>query len=171
MGNTKNKKINLSNFEKKETFTAEEKQMILDNLDAERRVNQKALKGLDGKSAKYDEAEKQNILNKLNEQRLSVQKHEEIKQRRLFNKEVYTFNGKKFYKFLQMEREYFVEVSDCDIFTRRPAVISLYYRTFEELKKKDVLIKTEVYSDKIFISYDVIRVYFKGYALEDARKK
>jgi len=170
MASIKNNENNLNNLYKKEIFTDDEKQMILDRLDEERRITQKAFKGLDGKDAKYDEEEKQNILSKLNEQRLSVQKREEIKKKRIHNKEVYTFGGKKFYKFLQMEREYFIEISDCDIFSRRPAVISLYYRTFDELKRKDVLIKTEVYSEKIFISYDVIRVYFKGYSLEDVRK-
>ncbi|NOR55610.1 MAG: hypothetical protein GQ531_05325 [Sulfurovum sp.] len=171
MASIENNDNNLNNLHKKEIFTDDEKQMILDRLNDERRVTQKAFKGLDGKDAKYDEEEKHNILSKLNEQRLSAQKREEIKEKRLHNKEVYTFAGKKFYKFLQMEREYFIEISDCDIFSRRPAVLSLYYRTFEELKRKDVLIKTEVYSEKIFISYDVIRVYFKGYALEDSRKK
>ena len=170
MASTNNNDNNLYHFQKNETFSPEEKQIILERLDEERRITQKAFKGLDGKDAKYDEEEKQNILSKLNEQRLSVQKREEIKQKRLDNKEVYTFGGKKFYKFLQMEREYFIEISDCDIFSRRPAVISLYYRTFDELKRKDVLIKTEVYSEKIFISYDVIRVYFRGYSLEDVRK-
>jgi len=33
------------------------------------------------------------------------------------------------------------------------------------------MIKTEIYSDKFFISYDAIRGYFKSYALEGARKK
>jgi len=170
MASTNNRDNHLSNFESKETFTAEEKQLILDRIDKERRVTQKAFKGLDGKSATYDEDEKHTILTKLNEKRLSTQKRVDIKKSRLHNKEVYTFHGKKFYKFLQMEREYYVLIEDCDIFSLRPAVISLYYRTFEEFKKKDVLIKTEVYSEKIFISYDVIRVYFKGYALEDSRK-
>lgn len=170
MARTNNIDNRLKDFQKKETFTGEEKQIILDRLDEERRITQKAFKGLDGKSASYNDDEKYNILSKLNEKRLSVQKREEIKKNRLYNKEVYTFAGKEFYKFLQMEREYYVEISDCDIFSLRPAVISLFYRTFEELKRKDVLIKTEVYSEKIFISYDVIRVYFKSYALEDARK-
>lgn len=162
---------NLNYLQKRETFTEDEKKMIMDRLDDERRVTQKAFKGLDGKDAKFNEEEKHNILSKLNEKRLSAQKREEVKKRRLHNKEVYTFNRKNFYKLLGMKREYYVEVSDCDIFSRRPAIITLYYRTFEELKKRDVLIKTEVYSDKIFISYDVIRVYFRGYALEDSRKK
>jgi len=162
-----NKSIDATQYRRKETYTDEEKKIIMDRLDKERRIQQEAEKGLNGKKAFYTQSEKNKILNKLNEERLSKQKREDIKKRRIENKKVYTFGSKSFYKFLQMEREYFIEISDCDKFSRRPAIISLYYRTFDELKKKDVLIKTEVYSDKIFISYDAIRVYFKAYSLED----
>lgn len=166
-----NKETLEERYSKKETYSAEEKQIILDRLDEERRINQQALKGFDGRKATYTQQEKEEILHQLNEQRLSKQKHEDIATRRTSNKEVYTFGNKKLYKFLQMEREYFIEISDCEKLSRRPAIISLYYRTFDELKKKDVLIKTEVYSDKFFISYDAIRVYFKSYSLEDKRSK
>ena len=171
MDYSKKNTIDEEAYRRKDTYSDDEKKIIMDRLDEERRVHQEATKGLDNKKAIYTENEKNKILNKLNEQRLSTQKREDIKKSRIENKEVYKFGGKIFYKFLNMEREYFIETIDCDKFSRRPAIISLYYRTFGELKKKDVLIKTEVYSDKIFISYDAIRVYFKGYALEDIRKK
>ena len=163
--------INIDDYSNKDTYSDDEKQIIMDRLNEERLINQQAAKGLDGKKAIYSKNEKDKILDQLNEQRLSKQKREEIKNNRTANKEVYKFGNKTFYKFLHMEREYFIEISDCDKFTTRPVIISLYYRTFDELKKKDVLIKTEVYSDKIFISYDAIRVYFKAYSLEDIRKK
>ena len=166
-----NDMIDVKAYSKKETYNTEEKQIIMDRLNEERLVNQQASKGLDGKKAIYDQSEKNKILDKLNEQRLSKQKREEIKINRTENKEIYKFGNKSFYKFLQMEREYYIEISDCEKFATRPVIISLYYRTFNELKKKDVLIKTEVYSNKVFISYDAIRVYFKGYSLEDKRKK
>ena len=156
---------------KKRPYTAEEKKMIMDRLDEERRIHNQAAKGLDGKKAEYDESEKSKILDKLNEQRLTKQKRAEIEKKRTENKEVYKFGSKIFYKFLQMEREYYIQIDDCLKLSTRPSIISLYYRTFEEFKKKDVLIKTEIYSDKFFISYDAIRVYFKTYALENARKK
>lgn len=158
-------------YSKKETYSDEEKQIILDRLDKERRIHQEAMKNIEGRKKDFTQSEKDEILNKINEERLSKQHREEIKRRRFENKEVYKFGTKEFYKFLQMEREYFIEISDCEKFSRRPAIIPLYYRTFNELKKKDVLIKTEVYSDKIFISYDAIRVYFKAYSLEDKRTK
>jgi hypothetical protein len=163
--------IDAEAYSRKETYTDEEKQIILDRLNEERLINQQASKGLDGKKAIYDQNEKNKILDKLNEQRLSKQKREEIKASRTENKEIYKFGNKSFYKFLQMEREYYIEITDCEKFATRPVIISLYYRTFNELKKKDVLIKTEIHSNKIFISYDAIRVYFKGYSLEDKRSK
>ena len=166
-----NNTIDEEAYRKKQTYSDAEKQIIMDRLNEERLIDQQASKGLDGKKAVYDQSEKNKILDKLNEQRLSKQKRQEIQDKRTCNKEVYKFGGKKLYKFLQMEREYFIEISDIAKITSRASILTLYYRTFEELKKKDVLIKTEVYSDKFFISYDAIRVYFKGYSLEDVRKK
>jgi len=171
MNDDRKNNIDVASYSRKETYSAEEKKMIMDRLDEERRINQKALKGLDGKKAHYTEEEKRKILNQLNEQRISKQKRKEIKANRTKNKEIYKFGSQKFYKFKNMEREYYIQVEDCDKLSSRPSIISLYYRTFYELKKKDVLIKVEVYSDKFFISYDAIRVYFKSYALENARKK
>ena len=170
MENSKNR-IDEDAYSKKDTYSDDEKKIIMDRLDEERRIHQEAIRGLDDKKAIYTQSEKNKIFNKLNEHRLSTQKRKELRQRRVENKAVYTFGSKKFYKFLNMEREYFIEINDCDQFSRRPAIISLHYHTFNELKKKDVLIKTEVYSEKIFISYNAIRVYFKGYLLEDERKK
>ena len=157
-------------YSKKETYSADEKQIIMDRLNEERRIHQEAVKGLDGRKASYSKDEKNKIINKLNEERLSKQNQLEVKKRRVENKEVYKFGIKEFYKFLHMEREYFIEIADCKKFSNRTVIIPLYYRTYSELKKKDVLVKTEVYSDKIFISHDAIRVYFKGYSLENKRQ-
>jgi len=170
MSDTK-KRVNKETSSNKENYTTEEKKIVMDSLDEERRIHDKAVKGLDGKDSKFDQSEKNQILNQLNEQRLSKQKRAEIAKKRIDNKEVYKFGSKTFYKFLQMEREYYIQIEECSRLSSRPSNISLYYRTFDELKTKDVLIKTEVYSDKFFISYDPIRVYFKAYVLEDARKK
>jgi len=158
-------------YRKKDIYSNEEKKIIMDRLDEERRIHQEAIKGLDGRKAVYNENEKEKILKQLNAERLSKQKREEINKIRTSNKELYKFGKKKLYKFLHMEREYYIETSDCDKLSRRPAIITLYYRAFDELKKKDVLMKTELYSDKFFISYDAIRVYFKEYSLEDKRSK
>ena len=170
MNRNTNDDLDISKIIKKETYTEEEKKMIIDRLDEERRIHQKAEDDLNTETKNYDEDEKKVVLKKLNEKRLSTQKREEIKKARTNKKEIYKFASKKYYKFIQMEREYFIEISDMEKLSSRALIISLYYRTFEEYKKKDVLIKTEIYSEKIFISYNPIRVYFKGYTLENERK-
>ena len=170
MGTDTNDNVKLSNIVRKDIYTAEEKKYIMDRLDEERRIHQKAAEDLNTKTKNYTEDEKKIVLQKLNEKRLTVQKREDIKKARTYKKQTYKFGSKAFYKFKQMEREYYIEIAELEKLSSRAAIIPLYYRTFEELNKKEVLIKTEIYSDKIFISYNPIRVYFKGYSLEDERK-
>ncbi len=93
--------------------------------------------------------------------------YREIEERRILHKKIYRFGSKAFYRFAHMDRGYFMETGDVKKLSNRPQILTLYYRTFGEMKKKDFLMKTEVYSDKIFISADMLRVYFKGYTLED----
>jgi len=163
--------LEIDDFSEKEIYSNEEKQMIMDRLNEERLIHQRVKERLDGKIKGYTEEEKGQILHILNEQRLSKQKREEIKNKRVEKKEIYKFGSKEFYKFTKMEREYYIEVKECENLSSRPKLLSLYYRTFEEFKKKDVLIKTEVYSEYFFISYNPIRVYFKTYILENEKKK
>ena len=161
--------LDLSSFSKKETYSDEEKKLIMDRLNEERLARQSAEEALLSKKKIYSEEEKKKILDKLNEKRLSAQKREEIQKKRIHNKKIYKFGNKEFYKFMNMEREYYIETKDCEKISSRAAIFTLYYRALTELKKKDVLIKTEVYSKDFFISYDLTRVYFKGYSLEDER--
>jgi len=161
--------LEINDLPERQTYSEEEKQFIMDRLNEERLIHQRVKERLDGKLKEYTEEEKNQILMMINEQRLSKQKREEIKNKRLQKKKIYKFGSKEFYKFTKMEREYFIEVKECENITSRPKIIGLYYRTFEEFKKKEVLIKTEVYSEYFFISYNPIRVYFKTYALEDEK--
>ncbi|MFC2057555.1 hypothetical protein ACFLR6_01315 [Campylobacterota bacterium] len=163
--------VDAESISKKETYSAEEKKFIMDRLNEERLVHQRADEALARKKGPYTAEEKAKILNKLNQKRLSAQKLEEIKKRRTHKKKIYKFGNKEFYKFKNMEREYYMQVEDCNKFSSRPVIVSLFYKTISEyeLKKKDVLIKTEIYSDKFLISMDPIRVYFKGYSLENDR--
>ncbi len=170
MGTDTNDNIELSSIGRKNIYTTEEKKIIMDRLDEERRIQQKIEENLDPKSKNYDDNEKKLILQKLNEKRINTQKREEIKKARTYKKQTYTFGAKEFYKLKQMEREYYIEITEVEKLSSRPVIIPLYYRTFEELNKKEVLIKVEIYSEKIFISYNPIRVYFKGYSLEDKYK-
>jgi len=166
-----NSHLEIPGLTSKDTYSDEEKKLIMDRLNEERLIHQKVQDRLDGKIQSYTEEEKSQVLHMLNEERLSKQKREEIKKKRIEKKEKYIFHNREFYKFTKMEREYYIEVDVCENISSRPIILTLYYKTFEEFKKKDVLIKTELYSDKFFVSYNPIRVYFKQYALEDQRKK
>jgi len=115
----------------------------------------------------YTEKEKKKILADLNEERLSEQKQKDLEKKRTYNKKIYKMGSRKCYKFTHMERAYYINIDDCLKLSSRPQNIALYYKTFDEVKTKKYLIKTEVYSDKFFISDDPIRVYFKGYVLEN----
>ena len=159
----------IANISQKETYSDEEKKFILKRLNDERLLQQK-LKETSSKATKqYSKEDKNDILNQLNEERLRTQKRKEMKRKRIENKEIYKFGNKEYYKFLNMEREYYIEAENCGKFSSRPSIVTLYYRTFGELSKKDVLLKIESYSEKIFISYDAIRVYFKPYSFEEKR--
>ena len=157
----------IANIAKHETYSDEEKKFILKRLNDERVLQQK-LKETSLKATKqYSKEDKDDILNKLNDERLRTQKREEMNRKRVENKEIYKFGQKEYYKFVNMEREYYLEKEHCGKFSSGPSIVTLYYRTFGEMKKKDVLLKIESYSDKIFISYDAIRVYFKPYSFEE----
>ena len=51
----------------------------------------------------------------------------------------------------------------------RPGIITIYHEFLGEMKKKDVLIQIRRYSDKIYISDDLIKVYYKSCHLEDEK--
>jgi len=168
MNSDLNEYIDIVNIEKKEIYNDKEKKYILDTLNTERLLRQKAQR----KSKTYDQytkSDKQDILKELNEKRLDTQRLEVIKKRRTDKKQKYQFGSKEFYKFSNMNREYYIDLNDIKKLSSRPVIMSLYYKIFGELKKKDFLIKTEIYSEKIFISDDILRVYFKGHSLERER--
>jgi len=158
----------IADISKHETYSPEEKEFILERLNDERLLDQKSK---EASSNLCSLEEKNAILNELNEERLRVQKREEMKKKRLHNKEIYKFGHKEYYKFVNMEREYYLEAKSCGKFSSQPSIVSLYYRTFGEMKSKDVLLKIAAHTEKIFISYDAIRVYFKPYSFEEKRSK
>ncbi len=160
--------INIESIAEKDTYSNEEKNFILERLNNDRLVDQLSS---EKSTKKYSNKEKNDILDELNEERRKVQKREEMKKKRLNNKQIYKFGTKEYYKFVGMKREFYIETGFCEKFSGKPTIVTLYYLTFNELKKKDVLIRVEANSDKIYISYDAIRVYFKPYSLEIKREK
>ncbi len=161
----------IANITKNETYSDEEKKFILKRLNDIRLQQQKSEATSFNGTKQYSLEEKNDILNKLNDERLRFQKREEMRLKRIENKEIYRFGKKEYYKFVNMEREYYLEKENCGKFSSQPSIVSLYYRVFGEMKRKDVLLKIEGYSEKIFISYDAIRVYFKPYSFEKKRLK
>ena len=153
-------------FSQKNTYTPDEKKYIMGRLNAERRVKQKKSTIVQNYTS-YTDEEKNNILNELNEKRLESQIYKEIKKQRTFKKKVHTFDMQKFYKLQNMDREYFIHINEVEILSARPVILTLYYRIFGELKKKDFLMKVMLHSNRIYISNDMLRVYFKAYQLED----
>ncbi len=160
--------IDIVDIVRKDIYSDEEKKNILETLNSERLLHQKS----ERRSKTYDKytkVDKKDILKELNEKRLNAQRFDIIKKRRTEKKQIYQFDIKEFYKFNHMSREYFIDINDVKKVSSRPIVLTLYYRIFGELKKKDFLIKVEIYSEKFFISDDILRVYFKGYSLERER--
>ena len=160
------KELDLLLISKKDSYSEEEKNSILKMLNTDRRKEQEE-KVKSQVYSEYSKEEKEKILNQLNSRRLSQKTQDEIKRRRTYNKKQYQFGAKYYYKFLNMEREYYIDISECSKISSRPNIITLYYKVFGELKKKDFLMKVEVYSEKIFISNDILRIHFKGYSFED----
>ena len=148
-------------------FSEEEKRRILEKLNQKRIIDQKASRGLDGKKASYSDEEKQKILDDLNEHRITAQKTQQIKDSRISRKQFFQFEGKEYLKLKGMEREYFMLEKDAINASHQAKKISLYYQTFAGMKSKEVLMKVEVYSEQFFISYNLQRVYYKGYFLLD----
>ena len=154
-------------FSEKNTYTAEEKRYIMDRLNAERRIQQKKAE-ISKRYTEFTEEEKKNILKELNEKRLEAQMYDEIKRKRTAKKKIYRFDVRAFYKVLDMGREYYLLVEDMEKLGARPQIITLYFKVFGEMKKKDFLMQTKNYSDKVFISDDMLKVHFMAYKLEDA---
>ena len=157
-------------IESKQTYTEEEKKLILERLDAERKMRQKAVDQGYATSAEISAEDKEKILFKINEERRIAQKYKELQRKRLRNKKVYQLENKTLYRFLDMERSYYIQVEDSKKLSSRPQIVTLYFQGLDGLRKKDVLAQVKDYSDKIFISYDLIKVYFKQYPLEDNPK-
>ena len=158
----------IEEFSQKNTYTVKEKEYIMKMLN-DQRLEDKKKDTNSFPKIQYTDEEKKNILQSINDKRLEKNLYAEMDKKRVENKKIYTFAARDFYKFLHMDREFFIEIKDLEYITSRPSIVTLYYRTFGELKKRDFLIKIEPYSHRIFISSDVIRVYFKGFSLDENR--
>ena len=113
--------------------------------------------------------EKKNILNHLNKQRLSRQKNEEIQKKRFENKKIYTIQNKQYYKIIDMNRAYYLEVDSCKNISYAQSIVLLYTYTFATMTARNGLAKIDKATERILLSNDALRVYFKPYTLEEDR--
>ena len=165
--------LNVEHIVNKETYSQEEKAAIMQQLNEERLKAQqnKTISFSDEKEkSSLSEEEKRKILEKLNEHRLTQERYAKIREESTKEKQTYRFGSKIFYKLVGMEREYYIPVEICEKISGRPKIVTLYYQTLDALQKKDVLMKTESFSKAFFVSQDVLRVYYKAFALEKKRK-
>ncbi|OQX77025.1 MAG: hypothetical protein B6D54_02760 [Epsilonproteobacteria bacterium 4484_65] len=117
----------------------------------------------------FTHLEKKNILNHLNEQRLSRQKNEKIQKERFENKKIYMIQNKQYYKIIDMKRAYYLEVESCKNISYAQSIVLLYTYTFATMTARKGLAKIDKATERILISNDALRVYFKPYALEEER--
>jgi len=152
--------MDYDDIKSKATYSAEEKQAIMDMLNKERKAKEEQ-KSLKNNKPSIKEEDKQKIIDSINRQRRDEQLFEQMDKQRIANKKIYTIHNKKFYKIKNLERDYFFKVDDYEKLSSRPRIITIYHDFLGELKKKDVLIQIRRYSDKIFVSDDLIKVYYK----------
>ena len=117
----------------------------------------------------FTSLEKKNILNRLNEQRLFRQENEKIQKKRFENKKIYTIQNKQYYKIIDMKRAYYLEVESCENISYAQSIVLLYTYTFATMTARKGLAKIDKATERILISNDALRVYFKPYALEEER--
>jgi hypothetical protein len=112
------------------------------------------------------QTEKNKILQKLNHARKEKEIFEKMAKQRIQNKKTYSFHNKLFYKIKNLERDYYLKCEDYQKIMSRPKEISIFYEFLGEIKKKNVLIQIKRYSDKLYISEDLIKTYYKPCYLE-----
>lgn len=114
----------------------------------------------------FSKQDKAYILNQLNEQRLLRQKIEERQKNRFKNKKVYTIHSEQYYKITDSQRDYYVTVDECTNITYKPSLITLYTYSYTIMSKEEGLIKVDWATDRLLVSNDITRVYFKPFYLE-----
>ncbi|MFK5975251.1 MAG: hypothetical protein QM493_01975 [Sulfurovum sp.] len=160
---------------KKEKFSEEEKQLILNKLNRKRKKQQKIeepikkkmfkkeikkLQGVDKKE--YTKEEKDAILDRLNRDRLKEEKREHS-----LTKKVYKINTKDYYKFIDMHRSYYIRVDALPKLSRKPKKLLLYYKILNEFKNREVIVISPSYSKNLFVAINVVKQNFIEYRLED----
>ena len=119
------------------------------------------------KKKHYSDEEKRQILAKLNQKRLSVEKREDVIRQVCHNKKIYKIYGRDYYKIADMGSVHYVFIASCTDITSVPSPLSLYTSSFSKMEEKKGLIKIDSVSNRILVSYDTQRISFKLFALEE----
>lgn len=112
---------------------------------------------------------KKKIWNKINEERLLHQKEKVLEQERLTNKKIYALYGKKYYKLLGDNVEYYASEKSMKDFPASQFMIEVYRYSFSGMTKKSVLMKVDKLKNQLMISEDTLRVYFKPFKIESIK--
>lgn len=112
---------------------------------------------------------KKKIWNKINEERLLHQKEKVLEQERLTNKKIYALYGKKYYKLLGDNVEYYALEKSMKDFPASQFMIEVYRYSFSGMTKKSVLMKVDKLKNQLMISEDTLRVYFKPFKIESIK--
>ncbi|RRS30036.1 MAG: hypothetical protein P794_08770 [Epsilonproteobacteria bacterium (ex Lamellibrachia satsuma)] len=111
--------------------------------------------------------EKQKILNQLNQERLFRQKNDEMQKKRFENKKIYTIQNKKYYKIMDFKHSYYIKVENYKNISYAQTTVLLYTYTFTTMTVRKGLAKIDKATERILISNDALRIYFKPYILEE----
>ncbi len=123
------------------------------------------------KSALNSLYEKKKIWEALNQDRLQYQKDKELEKERLKNKKIYAIYGKKYFKLVGENVDYYVLEDSLKNIPSSQYAIQLYGYSFSGMKIKErALIKMDKTTNNILISEDRVRVYFKSYKIESLKR-
>ncbi|HFQ62317.1 MAG TPA: hypothetical protein ENK39_08510 [Epsilonproteobacteria bacterium] len=123
------------------------------------------------KSALASLYEKKKIWNALNEERLLRQREKELEKERLRHKKIYAIYGKKYYKLVGDYGDYYVLEDALKNIPSAQFVIQVNRYSFSGMRKSRAILKIDKSTNKIFLSEDTLRVYFKPYQIESIKLK
>jgi len=123
------------------------------------------------KSALASLYEKKKVWNELNEERLLRQKEKELEKERLENKKIYAIYGKKYYKLVGDNGDYYVLEDALKDLPSSQFIIQINRYSFSGMRTSRALLKVDRTTNKIFLSEDTLRVYFKPYKIESIKLK
>lgn len=114
---------------------------------------------------KISSKKKREIWDKLNEKRVLFQKKELLETKFLSNKKIYLLFGKEYYKLVGENKHFYIRKEDFNTLLTQ-SIIEIYQYYFSGMRSKKVRIKIDTVSNKIFVSEDILRIYFKVYTIE-----